>query len=494
VRIVHGAAPVAGTAEGRSEQVATVTDSAAWIAKDRRHVWHQMSGRPRDDAAGPLVIAEGDGAWVTDVDGNRYLDGLSGQWCVNVGYGRRRLAQAAAEQLERLAFHPLTRGHLPAIALSEQLDALLGGGRACVYSNSGSEANETAFKVVRQYHQHRGEPHRFKIISRYRAYHGSTLGALAATGQAMRRHAYEPLPPGFIHVPPPDPYRDGIAEDDLEAYGHRCAADLERTIEFELPETVAAVILEPIITGGGILIPPDSYLPAVKAACERHGVLLIVDEVICGFGRTGAMFGHDASGVRPDIVTMAKGITSAYVPLAATVVTEEIFAAFPAGGADAGRLRHINTFGGHPAGCAVALENLAIMEEEGLVERSAVVGAQLLERLREALGGHPLVGDVRGRGLLIGVELVADRATRAPVPLATSVEVMAAAQRHGLLLGRNADTAAGLDNVLALAPPLSLTDEDVDHIVAAMSAAFAEVATDGAPGQGRMEAARGEGR
>jgi adenosylmethionine-8-amino-7-oxononanoate aminotransferase len=468
--------------------VSTTTDSATWIAKDRRHVWHQMSGRPRDDAAGPLVIAEGDGAWVTDLDGGRYLDGLSGQWCVNVGYGRRRLAQTAAEQLERLAFHPLTRGHLPAIALSERLDELLGGDRACLYANSGSEANETAFKVVRQYHAHRGEPHRFKIISRYRGYHGTTLGALAATGQAMRQHGYEPLPPGFIHVAPPDPYRDGIAAEDLDAYGRRCAADLERTIRFELPETVAAVILEPIITGGGILIPPDSYLPAVRAACDRHGVLLIVDEVICGFGRTGTWFGHEPYGVRADIVTMAKGITSAYIPLAAAVVSEEIFAAFPAAGADPGRFRHINTFGGHPAGCAVALETIAIMEEEGLVERSAQMGARLLARLREALDDHPLVGDVRGRGLLIGIELVEDRDTREPAPLKTSAGMVAACQRHGLLVGRNADTAAGLDNVLCLAPPLSLTDEDADFIVEAIGAAFAEDEAAPAPG------AKGEGR
>src|SRR5918997_1681577 len=297
-----------------------------------------MSGRPRDDAAGPLVIAEGDGAWVTDVDGARYLDGLSGQWCVNVGYGRRRLAHAAAEQLERLAFHPLTRGHLPAIELSERLDGLLGGGRAAFYSNSGSEANELAFKLVRQYHQLHGEPQRYKIIARYRAYHGSTLGALSATGQALRRYSYEPLAPGFLHVPPPDPFRHPEITD-LEAYGRSCAADLERTIEFELPETVAAVIMEPIITGGGILIPPDSYLAAVKGGCERTGVLLIVDEVICGFGRTGTWFGHDGSGVRADLVTMAKGITSAYIPLAATVVSEEVYAAFTADGGDAARLR-----------------------------------------------------------------------------------------------------------------------------------------------------------
>jgi taurine-pyruvate aminotransferase len=450
-----------------------VSGGTDWSTRDRT-VWHQMSGRPAAGAKGPIIIAEGDGAWVSDTDGNRYLDGLSGQWCVNVGYGRERLADAAAAQLKKLAFHPLTRGHIPAIELGERLEALLGGDRATYYANSGSEANELAFKLVRQYHQLRGEPGRFKIIARYRAYHGSTLGALSATGQAMRRTGYEPLAPGFLHVAPPDPFRDGIAEDDLADYGRRCAADLERTIEFELPETVAAVIMEPIITGGGVLIPPDSYMPAVKAACERHGVLLIVDEVICGFGRTGTMFGHDGTGVRPDLVTMAKGITSAYIPLAATVVSDEIFAAFPADPADSGRLRHINTFGGHPAGCAVALETLAIMEEEQLCERSATVGADLLARLRDALGDHPLVGEVRGRGLLIGIELVADQATRAPAPRTVSGGVVAAAQQRGLLVGRNVDTAAGLDNVIALAPPLSLTDDDVDHIVDVLGAVFAE--------------------
>jgi adenosylmethionine-8-amino-7-oxononanoate aminotransferase len=432
-----------------------------------------MSGHPAP-GKGPIIIAEGDGAWVTDTNGNRYLDGLSGQWCVNVGYGRSRLAEAAARQLETLAFHPLTRGHIPAIELSERLEELLGGRRASYYANSGSEANELAFKLVRQYHQLRGEPSRFKIIARYRAYHGSTLGALSATGQAMRRTGYEPLAPGFLHVPPPDPYRDGVAADALDAYGERCAADLERTILFELPETVAAVIMEPIITGGGVIVPPDSYLPAVKAMCERHGVLLIVDEVICGFGRTGTWFGHEHAGIRPDIVTMAKGITSAYFPLAATVVDEEVFAAFPADPSSSGRLRHINTFGGHPAGCAVALETIAIMEEEELLERSAVKGAELQERLRTALAGHPLVGDIRGRGLLIGIELVADHATRAPVPSSVSGGIAAAAQKRGLLLGRNVDTAAGLDNVLALAPPLSLTDADLDHIVDVLEAVFAE--------------------
>ncbi len=449
-------------------------DSLTLTDIDRRVVWHQMSGYPRGGAGhGPLVIAQGSGAWVTDADGRRYLDGLSGQWCVNVGYGRSRLARAAADQLERLAFHPLTRGHPPAIELSERLDQMLGGDRAVLFSNSGSEANEVAFKLVRQYHALCGAPHRFKIIARYRGYHGSTLGALAATGQALRRFGYEPLAPGFLHVAPPDPFRHPELTD-LEAYGRQCAADLERTIKFELAETVAAVIMEPIIAGGGVLIPPDSYLPAVKAACERHGVLLILDEVICGFGRTGTWFGHEPSGVRPDIVTMAKGITSAYFPLAATVVSGEVYAAFDADGEDLGRLRHINTFGGHPAGCAVAMENLAIIEEEDLVQRSAQMGEQLLARLQDALGGYSLVGEVRGRGLLIGIELVADQLTRAPAAREDSVGLVADAQRRGLLIGRNADTVAGLDNVLALAPPLSLSDADADHIVSVLEACFAD--------------------
>ncbi|MGI8413857.1 MAG: aminotransferase [Solirubrobacteraceae bacterium] len=451
-------------------------DSLSLAEKDRRHVWHQMGGHPSEGSIlGPLVIAEGSGSWVTDTAGDRYLDGLSGQWCVNVGYGRTRLARAAFEQLERLAFHPLTRSHPPAIELSARLSEKLGGDRAFVYSNSGSEANEVAFKLARQYHALRGEPHRFKFIARYRGYHGSTMGALAATGQSLRRLAYEPLAPGFLHVAPPDPFRHPEITD-LEQYGLQCAAELERTIEFELAETVAGVIVEPIITGGGILIPPDSYLPAVKAACERHGVLLIVDEVICGFGRTGTLFGHEPSGVRPDIVTMAKGITSAYFPLAATAVSEDVYAAFEPDGTD-GRLRHINTFGGHPAGCAVAIENLAIIEEEDLVARSAEQGARLLARLHEALGNHPLVGEIRGCGLLIGIELVADRAARTPAARADSAALVAAAQRHGLLIGRNADTAAGLDNVLAVAPPLPLSDADAEHIVAALEACFCEHTT-----------------
>jgi taurine-pyruvate aminotransferase len=449
-----------------------------WQEADREHVWHSLSGRRAESQPAPLLVEHAAGAWVTDDHGNRYLDAMAGLWCVNAGYGREEIARAAYEELQKVTYVPLTRAHRRAVQLSETLDDLLGGGRSVLYSNSGSEANEVAFKVARQYHAQNGQPSRWKVISRYRAYHGQTMAALAATGQAQRKYLYEPLAPGFLHVMPPDPYRCA-GDEDPEDYGRRCARELEDKIIFELAETVGAVIMEPIITGGGVLVPPDSYLPEVAEACRRHGVLLILDEVICGFGRTGAWFGHQRAGIRPDIVTMAKGITSGYFPLAATAVSEELFAAFPASGN--GRLRHINTFGGHPAGCAAALANLRVLREENLIERSAQMGERMLSEL-EVLRDSPLVGDVRGRGLLAGIELVADKATRKPATDAQVVAAVAGCARRGVLIGRNVDSVAGLDNVLTLAPPLILDEDEVRLIVDSLAESVAEVAEAGTPG------------
>jgi taurine-pyruvate aminotransferase len=429
------------------------------IEKDRRYVWHALSGYSPD--ASTMIVEGGDGAWITDTEGNRYLDGMSGLWCVNAGYGREELARAAYEQLQKLPFYPMTKSHLPAIELGEKLNEWLEGDYVYFYSNSGSEANEVAFKVARQYHEQNGEPQRWKFVSRYRAYHGQTMGALAATGQAQRKYRYEPLPSGFLHVPPPDLYRrpSGL---DPEAYGRESARQIEDLIRWELPETVAGVIMEPIITGGGILIPPENYLPAVKEVCERHGVLLIVDEVICGFGRTGKGFGHQHYGVTPDIVTMAKGITSAYFPLSATAVRREIYERFAAD-TEYGRLRHINTFGGHPGGCAVAVKNLEIMEEEDLPARSAEMGERLRERLAR-LGDHPNVGDVRNKGLLFGIELVEDKESKKPASPHKVGAVVSGCQERALIVGKNGDTVAGFNNIITLAPPLNVTDDDVEFI------------------------------
>lgn len=430
-----------------------------WQKKDRQYVWHAMSGYAPD--ASTMVVEKGDGAWISDTDGNRYLDGMSGLWCVNVGYGREELARAAYEQLNELPFYPLTKSHRPAIELGEKLNEWLDDEYVFFYSNSGSEANEVAFKVARQYHEQNGEPERWKFVSRYRAYHGQTMGSLAATGQAQRKYRYEPLSPGFLHVPPPDRYRCHYCADKSDC-SLECAKEIDRTITWEMPETVAAVIMEPIITGGGIIIPHDDYLRTVKEICERNGVLLIVDEVICGFGRTGRPFGHQHYGVKPDIVTMAKGITSAYFPLSVTAVRRELYEKFVAdNGYD--RLRHVNTFGGHPAGCAVAIKNMEIMEEEDLAGRSATLGDMLRDEI-SSLEDNPSVGDIRNKGLLFGIELVEDKETKEPASPEKVDRFISGCKERGLIVGKNGDTVAGYNNVVTLSPPLSISEEEVQFI------------------------------
>jgi taurine-pyruvate aminotransferase len=357
------------------------------------------------------------------------------------------------------------KSHLPAIELGEKLNEWLEDEYVFFYSNSGSEANEVAFKIARQYHEQNGESDRWKFVSRYRAYHGQTMAALAATGQALRKYRYEPLTPGFIHVSPPDLYRrpDGT---DPDAYGQECAHDIERAMRWELPQTIAGVIMEPIITGGGILIPPENYLPAVKEICEENGALLIIDEVICGFGRTGERFGYQHYSVKPDIITMAKGITSAYFPLSATAVRREIYETF-AGDTEYDRLRHINTFGGHPAGCAVAIRNMEIMDEEDLFRRSAEMGEQLRKEL-SSLEDHPNVGDVRNKGLLFGIELVEDKETKEPASAERVAAAISGCKERGLVIANNADTVAGYNNVLTLSPPLIVGEDEVEFIARAL--------------------------
>ncbi|NQD67327.1 aspartate aminotransferase family protein [Bacillus haikouensis] len=432
------------------------TGQDMWLKQDEQFIWHSM--KPYSPT-GTMVVTESKGSWVTDNEGKKYLDGMAGLWCVNVGYGRQELAEAAYEQLKKMAYFPLTQSHQPAIQLAEKLNGLLGEEYVIFFSNSGSEANETAFKIARQYHQQKGEGERYKIVSRYRSYHGNSMGALAATGQAQRKYKYEPLAPGFVHVAPPDSYRD-------EAEG-KCPHDLpgvkaiDQAMTWELSETIAALIMEPIITGGGILVPQEDYMKAAKEVCEKHGALMIVDEVICGFGRTGKPFGYMNYDVKPDIITMAKGITSAYLPLSATAVKREVYEAFK-GTQEYDYFRHINTFGGNPAACALALKNIEIMENEDLFARSAELGETTLNTLKNQLQKHKLVGDIRGKGLLIGIELVKDKHTKEPLDVDRVNGVISYCKQHGVIIGKNGATVAGYNNVLTLSPPLTIEVEDLE--------------------------------
>jgi taurine-pyruvate aminotransferase len=427
------------------------------LAQDEQFIWHSM--KPYNPNA-TMVVTESNGSWVTDTNGKKYLDAMAGLWCVNVGYGRQELAEAAYEQLKKMAYFPLTQSHEPAIKLAQKLNELLQDDYVIFFSNSGSEANETAFKIARQYHQQKGEHNRYKIVSRYRSYHGNSAGALAATGQAQRKYKYEPLAPGFIHVAPPDSYRD---EDAVDPHELSSVKEIDRVMTWELSETVAAMIMEPIITGGGVLVPPEGYMKAAKKVCEKHGALLIVDEVICGFGRTGKPFGFMNYDVKPDIITMAKGVTSAYLPLSATAVKREIYEAFK-GAEEYDYFRHINTFGGNPAACALALKNIEIMENESLFERSRELGEKMLNQLKTSLQNVPYVGDVRGKGLLIGIELVENKETKAPLQVEKVNEVIAHCKKQGIIIGKNGATVAGYNNVLTLSPPLTTEIEDLNFI------------------------------
>ncbi|OAS82809.1 MULTISPECIES: aspartate aminotransferase family protein [Metabacillus] len=430
------------------------------LSKDEKHVWHSMKPYSPTNT---MIVTKAEGSWVTDYDGKRYIDAMAGLWCVNVGYGRKELADAAYEQLKEMAYFPLTQSHVKAIQLAEKLNEMLGEDYVIFFSNSGSEANEAAFKIARQYNQQRGDHHRYKIVARYRGYHGSSMGALAATGQAERKYKYEPLSPGFLHVTPPDVYRD---EDEHITNPQELSSvkEVDRIMTWEQSETIAAMIMEPIITGGGILVPNDHYMKGVKNVCEKHGALLIVDEVICGFGRTGKPFGFMNYGVKPDIITMAKGLTSAYLPLSATAVRREIYEAFN-GAEQYEFFRHINTFGGNPAACALALKNIEIMEKENLFERSQKLGDKLLTTLKGRLKNHPYVGHVRGKGLLIGIELVKDKQTKEPLDVCKVNEVINSCKAKNVIIGKNGMTVAGFNNVLTLSPPLTIEENDLNYVI-----------------------------
>ncbi len=442
----------------------------AAIEADLRHLWHhslQHSGLAHHP---PLLIERAEGCHVWDAEGHRYLDAMAGLWCVNVGYGRKSIADAVYAQMQKLPYSPLTQSHGPAAELAARLAGLLPKALGRVFfTNSGSEAVETALKMARQcaHQTHPGE-NRYKIIARHRAYHGFSMGAASATGQTLRKQAFEPLVPGFLHVPPPDHLRCNFCSG-APACTLVCAEEFERVIRMEGPETVAAVIVEPVIGGGGVFPAPVGYLERLRQICDRHGVLLILDEVITGFGRTGSLFAFEQAGIQPDILVLAKGITSGYLPLGATVASERVFEAFLSDKNPSAKFTHLSTFGGHPCSCAAALANLDILCGERLWENSAAVGPGLLAGLLEIEDFR--IGEVRGRGLLIGIELVSGP-DKAPLPEAEVIQIQKRIRANGVIVGRNADTLPGFGNVLTISPPLILTSSQAEEIVKAVRAAL----------------------
>jgi len=437
------------------------------------HLWRPMTQHQVLRGATPNKMVSAKGCFITDESGNRFLDAIAGLWCVNVGYGRTEIADVARQQMAELNYLAPIMSSGPVVELAEKLQQMLGFESHVYFSCSGSEANETAFKIARQYHLQAGNggERRFKIISRYRAYHGNTMGAMAATGQAERKMGYEPGPAGFIHVMPPYPYR-AHPKLTAEEHGAECAHQLEETIIHEGAETVAAFIMEPLISGGGVLVPPDNYIPLVREICDRHGVLLIFDEVVSGFGRLGKMFGYEHWKKQADIFTFAKGLASGYIPVAATVVKEKIFEKFNGEPSGMQHFRQINTFGGHPVASAVALKAIQIVEDESLPENANKVGGYMLNHLQRSLADHPYAGEIRGKGMIMGIELVEDRGTKLPLADDIIMRIVGDCVRNGVILGRNSNTIPGRCNVLLIAPPLILTRGEADQIAETVTAAM----------------------
>jgi taurine-pyruvate aminotransferase len=445
------------------------------IEADRAHVWHHLSQHKQYETVDPRVVVEAKGLRVWDATGRETLDALSGGvWTVNVGYGRASIADAVRDQLLKMNYFAGAAGSIPGAFFAQRLVEKMPGMSRVYYSNSGSEANEKAFKMVRQIaHRHHGG-RKWKILYRERDYHGTTIATLAAGGQEERRAMYGPFPAGFVAVPHCLEYRSqwGQAPD----YGLRAADAIEEVILREGPDSVGAIILEPITAGGGIITPPEGYWQRVQEICRRHDILLIMDEVVCGVGRTGVWFGYQNYGVEPDIVTMAKGVASGYAAISCTVTTERVFELFKDDPGDPmSHFRDISTFGGCTSGPAAALENMRIIEEEDLLENTLAMGARLMDRLLALQDRHAVIGEVRGKGLFCGVELVADRTTREPLPERQVAAVVADAMKRGVQIGMTNRSLPGLNNTLVLAPALMITADQVDQIAEAIDGALGEI-------------------
>ena len=444
------------------------------IASDKAHVWHHLTGHKVFETIDPRIIVEGRGMRVWDANGKEHLDAVSGGvWTVNVGYGRERIADAIRDQLIKLPYFAQSAGSIPGAIFAERLIDKMPGMSRVYYTNSGSEANEKAFKMIRQIAHKRYGGKKYKILYRERDYHGSTIGTMSCGGQLERNAQYGPFAPGFVEVPHCLEYR---AQVEVENYGEWAADQIEQVILREGPDTVGALCLEPVTAGGGVITPPEGYWPRVQEICRKYDVLLHIDEVVCGVGRTGTWFGYQHYGIEPDFVTMAKGVASGYAAIACMVTTERVFDMFKADPNDPmDYFRDISTFGGCTAGPAAALENMAIIEEEELLENCTAMGDRLVANLEALMERHAVIGEVRGKGLFCGAELVADRATKEPAAEKQVQAVVADCMAQGVIIGATNRSIPGLNNTLCFSPALISTADDIDAITEAVDAALRRV-------------------
>ncbi|MBO10494.1 MAG: aspartate aminotransferase family protein [Planctomycetaceae bacterium] len=435
------------------------------------HLWqHNRDWESAARDQEPLIFVAGDGIRVTDTDGQTWIDVNGGYSSVNIGYGRTEIAEAAFEQLRQIPYFPQGSANPPTIKLAAKLAELAPGNLNRAFPVSGgSLANETALKVARAYQKRRGHDGRFRMISRRGSYHGATGGVLfLGSVPSSPRTDYEPAPPGMVYAPQPNAYRCELGSESPEECAVRCAQAIEDLIRFHGPETVAAVIAEPVSSGPGAVMPDPIYWTMLRDICTRHGVLLIADEVITGFGRTGKLFAMEHFGIVPDIMTIAKGISSSYLPLGATLATDDVAAEFASAGK---HLRHVFTFAGHPASAAAGLKNIELIQSEELVDNAARTGEYLSEKLHELQERHPIIGDVRGIGFMQALDLVADRETRAIYPEEAKLveRINARFKKQRLLI------KAHSGHIINLSPPLCTTRDDLDEIVAGISQTLGEV-------------------
>ena len=420
---------------------------------------HPYTNLKLHQSEGPLVITQGDGVYVIDEDGKRYLEGLAGLWCCSLGFSERRLAEAAYRQMLTLPYYHTfaSKATDVGIALAEKLLSLAPRGLSKVFfANSGSEANDTVIKLVWYYNNALGRPRKKKIVSRMKGYHGVTVASASLTGLPNNHRDFDLPIPNILHVDCPHWYRFAQAGESEEAFATRLAESLEQRILAEGPETIAALIGEPVMGAGGVIFPPATYWEKVQRVLKKYDVLLIADEVICGFGRTANMWGSETYGLHPDILVCAKALTSGYMPLSAILLSEEIYGAMVRESEKIGVFAHGFTYSGHPVPSAVALETLKIYEETDILSHVRAIAPRMQERLR-GLGGHPLVGEARGIGLIGAIELVADKETKAPFEAKAAVGAYVAkrAQAHGLIV-------RAMGDVIGICPPLIIKEEEID--------------------------------